>query len=56
MRGLNGQEVASEIKLMKPEVAVVLLSRRKVPSRALALVDAFVPKLEVSQTAVANNC
>jgi hypothetical protein len=46
---MNGHEVASEIKLVKPELAVILLSRREVPSRALALVDAIVPKLEASQ-------
>jgi two-component system, NtrC family, sensor kinase len=49
MREMNGHEVASEIKLVKPELAVILLSRREVPSRALALVDAIVPKLEASQ-------
>lgn len=45
---MNGQEVASEIKLVKPELAVILLSGREVPMQALALVDAFVPKLEAS--------
>jgi DNA-binding response OmpR family regulator len=49
MREMNGHEIASEIKLVKPELAVILLSRREVPSRALALVDAIVPKLEASQ-------
>jgi CheY-like chemotaxis protein len=48
MYGMNGQEVASEIKLVKPELAVILLSGREVPMQALALVDAFVPKLEAS--------
>jgi two-component system, response regulator PdtaR len=49
MYGMNGQEVASEIKLVKPELAVILLSGREVPMQALALVDAFVPKLEASK-------
>ena len=49
MRGTNGDEVASEIKFLKPELAVILLSGREVPIRTLALVDAFVPKLEASQ-------
>ena len=49
MHGMNGHEVASEIKLVKPEMVVILLSGREVPMQALALVDAFVPKLEASQ-------
>ena len=49
MYGMNGQEVASEIKLVKPELVVILLSGQEVPMQALALVDAFVPKLEASQ-------
>jgi CheY-like chemotaxis protein len=49
MYGMNGQEVAAEIKLVKPELVVILLSGREVPVQALALVDAFVPKLEASQ-------
>lgn len=47
--GMNGQEVAAEIKLVKPELVVILLSGREVPVQALALVDAFVPKLDASQ-------
>jgi hypothetical protein len=46
---MSGQEVASEIKRVKPELAVILLSGRVVPMQALALVDAFVPKLEASR-------
>ncbi len=49
MYGMNGQDVASEIKLVRPELAVILLSGREVPMQALALVDAFVPKLEANQ-------
>ncbi len=46
---INGQEVASEIRLVRPEMIVILLSAREVPTQALALVDAFVPKLEASR-------
>jgi CheY-like chemotaxis protein len=49
MRGMGGQQIASEIKLVKPKLVVILLSRRDVPTRALAWVDAFVPKLEASR-------
>ena len=49
MREMNGAEVASEIKLVKPELVVILLSGREVPREALAWVDAFVPKLEASR-------
>jgi len=49
MYGMNGHEVASEIKLVKPEMVVILLSGREVPMQALTLVDAIVPKLEASQ-------
>ncbi len=49
MPEMNGHEVASEIKLVKPELAVIMLSGCEVPMQALALVDAFVPKLEASQ-------
>jgi CheY-like chemotaxis protein len=55
MRGMNGHEVASEIKLTRPEIVVILLSRRDVPMQALALVDAFVPKLEASQQLLPSN-
>ena len=49
MRGINGHEVVSEIKLVRPEAVVILTVRREVPMQALALVDAFMPKLEASQ-------
>jgi len=49
MYGMNGHEVASEIKLAKPELVVILLSGCQIPMHSLALVDAFVPKLEASQ-------
>lgn len=49
MPGLNGHDVAFEIKLKRPELIVILLSGSEVPTQALALVDAFVLKLEASQ-------
>jgi len=49
MLGMNGQDLASEIRLIRPELVVIMLSGSKVPTQALALVDAFVPKLEASR-------
>jgi len=49
MPEMNGHEVASEIKLVRPDLAIILLSGSEVPTQALALVDAFVPKLDSSQ-------
>ena len=49
MPEMNGHEVAAEIKRVRPELMVILLSGSEVPTQALALVDAFVPKLEASQ-------
>ena len=49
MPGMNGGDVACEIKRKRPELAVILLSGSEVPKYALALVDAFVFKLEASR-------
>ncbi len=49
MLGMNGHHVAFEIKRIRPELVVILLSGSEVPTLALALVDAFVPKLEASR-------
>ncbi len=49
MPEMNGHEVAFEVKRVRPELMVILLSGTEVPMQALALVDAFVPKLEASQ-------
>jgi DNA-binding NarL/FixJ family response regulator len=49
MPTMNGCDVAFEIKRMRPELAVILLSSSEVPKYALALVDAFVLKLEASR-------
>lgn len=44
--GMNGHEVAVEIKRLRPELKVILFSGSEVPMQALAFVDAFIPKLE----------
>jgi CheY-like chemotaxis protein len=49
MPELNGYEVAFQIKCLSPEVTIILLSGSEVPTHALALADAFVPKLDASQ-------
>ena len=49
MPDMNGCDVAFEIKRVRPELAVILLSGSEVPKYALALVDAFVLKLEASR-------
>jgi len=49
MPRMNGCDVAFEIKRVRPELAVILLSGSEVPKYALVLVDAFVLKLEASQ-------
>jgi CheY-like chemotaxis protein len=46
---MNGHQVALEIKRIRPELTIILLSGTEVPTHALALVDAFVPKLEASR-------
>src|SRR4029077_20628243 len=49
MPGMKGHEVASEIKLIRPELIIILLSGSAVPAYALALVDAFLLKLDSSR-------
>jgi CheY-like chemotaxis protein len=49
MPGMNGNQVALEIKRIRPELMVILLSGSDVPAQVLASVDAFVPKLEASR-------
>jgi CheY-like chemotaxis protein len=49
MPGMNGHQVAAQIKRIRPKLIVILLSGSDVPTHALALVDAFVPKLEASR-------
>jgi DNA-binding NtrC family response regulator len=59
MPGMNVSEVALEMKRVRPELMIILLSGSEVPTPALALVDAFVPKLEASRqlrTMIAELC
>jgi CheY-like chemotaxis protein len=49
MPGMNGHQIAAEIKRIRPDLSIILLSGSEVPIYALALVDAFVPKLEASR-------
>jgi DNA-binding response OmpR family regulator len=49
MPGTSGHEVAAEIKRVRPELTVILLCVSGVPTDALALVDAFILKLEASR-------
>jgi DNA-binding response OmpR family regulator len=49
MLGMNGYEVAMEMKRIKPELIVILLSGGDVPTQALAFVDAFILKLDASR-------
>lgn len=52
MPEMNGHEVASVMKRIRPELKVVLLSGSDVPAHALASVDAFVEKPHESQQLV----
>ena len=49
MPGTNGHQVALAIKRVRPDLMVIMLSGSNVPSAALEVVDAFVPKLEASR-------
>jgi two-component system cell cycle sensor histidine kinase/response regulator CckA len=45
MPEMNGQEVAMEMRRLKPEAAIIMLSAAiDVPEQALELVDAFIVK------------
>ena len=47
MPEMNGHEVAAEIKRLRPEVPIVMVSSDdQIPEHALKVVDAFVPKNE----------
>jgi CheY-like chemotaxis protein len=46
---VSGYEVAFQIKSVSPDLMIILLSGCEVPTHALVLVDAVVPKLEASQ-------
>lgn len=49
MPGMNGHDLAIEIKRIRPELMIVLFSGSEVPAYTLPLVDAFLPKLEASR-------
>ena len=49
MPGMNGCDVAFEIRRVRPEQVVILLSGSEVPTYASALVDAVILKLEASR-------
>ncbi len=49
MPEMNGHELASEIKRVKPELAIILVSGSEAPTHVLGLIDAYVPKLEASR-------
>ena len=45
MPEMNGQEVAMEMRRLKPETAIIMLSAAvDIPEQALKLVDAFIAK------------
>ena len=49
MPGMNGHEVAIEIKRLRPHAPIIMLSSSNdIPGKALKLVDAFVPKDRLS--------
>jgi DNA-binding NarL/FixJ family response regulator len=49
MPEMNGHEVATEIKRLKPQVPIVLVSSEEaIPAQALNVVDAFVSKNDAS--------
>ena len=49
MPDMNGCDVAFEIKRVRPELAVILLSGSEVPAYAVVLVDAFILKPDASR-------
>jgi two-component system cell cycle sensor histidine kinase/response regulator CckA len=49
MPEMNGHDVASEIRRLRPETRVVMVSGGVVPEETTRLVDAVVPKAEASR-------
>lgn len=49
MPDMNGCDAGSEIKRLRPEQVVILLSGDEVPSYTQAVADAFLHKLEVAR-------
>ena len=52
MPGMSGHEIALEIRLARPRLPIILLSGSDVPTDVLALVDAFILKIEASRKLV----
>lgn len=46
MPEMNGHELASEIKRLRPQIPIVMVSGDEIPEHALKVVDAFVSKNE----------
>ena len=47
MPEMNGHELAAEIKRLRPQIPIVMVSSDdEIPEYALQMVDAFVPKNE----------
>jgi CheY-like chemotaxis protein len=49
MPGLDGHQVASEIRRARPDIPVIMFSGSDVPAAVLDVVSAFVPKLSVDR-------
>ena len=49
MPGLDGHQVASEIRRARPKLPVIMFSGSDVPAAVLRVVSAFVPKLSVDR-------
>jgi CheY-like chemotaxis protein len=52
MPRMSGYEIAREIRLARPRLPIILLSGSDVPTDVLALVDAFILKIEASRKLV----
>jgi len=52
MPEMSGHEIALEIRLARPRLPIILLSGSDVPTDVLALVDAFILKIEASRKLV----
>jgi CheY-like chemotaxis protein len=46
---MDGYEIAFEIKRTSPNLTIIMVSAGEMPIHALTMVDAFVPKLDVSR-------
>jgi len=47
MPGMDGHELATEIKRLRPQIPIVMVSSDdQIPEHVLSVVDAFIPKVE----------